>query len=148
MNIKQQVEINADVEAVWQNISDIKNCDQMIPAIIKVEVLNDPTDGLIGFKWKETRKIFGKEADETMWIIEAMDNHYYKTQAENSGALYESTMMVEKIGNKTVLSMEFSGKALTFMAKILSFIFTPLMKGSMSKMIKKDLEDIRDFIEK
>jgi carbon monoxide dehydrogenase subunit G len=41
--ITQQVQINADKSAVWQAITDIEHCEQMIEGIVKVEVLNKST---------------------------------------------------------------------------------------------------------
>jgi len=147
MKIQTSILVNAPIETIWAKIIDIEHCEQTIKGIKKVVVLEKPDAGLVGFKWRETRVMFGKEADETMWITHCEDNHYYQTRAENSGAVYISIMRVVQKGEQVELSMEFQGEAQTMMAKIMSFIFTPLMKKSMVKMIHKDLEDIKNSLE-
>ena len=145
--ITQQVQINADKAAIWHAITDIDHCEQMIEGIINVEVLNKPTDGIVGLKWKETRVMFGKEADETMWITEAVDNQYYATRAENHGAVYLSKLVITEADGQVFLTMSFTAEPQTFMAKVLSFLMAPMMKGSMNKMLAKDLADIKAFVE-
>ncbi|NQZ10526.1 MAG: hypothetical protein HRT35_25515 [Algicola sp.] len=44
--------------------------------------------------------------------------------------------------------MSFTAQPQTFMAKVLSFIMAPMMKGSMNKMLAKDLSDIKAFVER
>jgi len=44
-----------------------------------IEVLEKPDAGFVGFKWKETRKMFGKEATEIMWITDSVENEYFST---------------------------------------------------------------------
>ncbi|NRB77109.1 MAG: SRPBCC family protein [Saccharospirillaceae bacterium] len=148
MKLQTSILLNSPIEMVWAKIIDIENCADTISGIIKVEVLEKPQSGLIGFKWSETRVMFGKQADETMWITHSEDNHYYQTRAENGGAIYISIMRVVQKGDQVELSMEFKAETTTLFAKIMSFIFTPLMKKSMLKMIHKDLEDIKASLEK
>ena len=57
-------------------------------------------------------------------------------------------MKVLQQGDQVELSMAFKAQSNTFLTKIMSFIFMPLMKGSMIKMINKDLEDIKKSLEK
>ena len=52
--------INADRKSVWNTITNIENAAQSISAIEKVEVLEKPTSGMVGFKWRETRTMFGQ----------------------------------------------------------------------------------------
>ena len=117
--IIQQVQINADKSTIWQAITDIEHCDQMIEGINKVKILNQPKNGLVGLKWQETRKMFGKEAVETMWITEAVDMQYYSTRAENHGTVYLSKLALSDEGKGVQLTMSFTAQSQTFMAKIL-----------------------------
>ena len=57
-------------------------------------------------------------------------------------------MKVLQQGDQVELSMAFKAQSNTFFTKVLSFIFMPLMKNSMVKMIHKDLEDIKTSLEK
>ena len=81
MNVEVQTLINAPRDRVWKIISDIDKSVDVISGIEKIEVLENPDAGLVGFKWRETRTMFGKQATEVMWITEAEENAYYQTRA-------------------------------------------------------------------
>lgn len=148
MKTSVDIEIAKPKETVWQTITDIENATDFISSIIDLQVLHQPEDGLVGLKWTETRKMFGKEASETMWITEAVDNEYYCTRAENHGAVYKTKLSLNEIAEgKTLLTMTFGGEAQSFGIKIISAIMGFFLKGSMEKALQKDLEDIKNFVE-
>lgn len=148
MQTQVSIVINSRREKVWLAITDIENCQDMISAILKINILNKPDQGLVGLKWQETREMFGNEAMETMWITEAVDNEYYCTRAENHGAVYLTRLSLQPQGNATELTMTFTGEAETMVAKILSALMGAFIKGSLKKALLKDLEDIKAHVEK
>lgn len=141
------IEISKPKADVWSAITDIPNAAGMISGILSLEVLENPEAGLVGLKWKETRKMFGKEATEIMWITEAVDNEYYCTRAESHGSVYQTRLSLNDEEGNTRLTMAFTGEPQSMGAKILSFVMGGLMKGSMEKELQKDLVDIRNFVE-
>lgn len=147
MNIEVDIEISASKERVWVAITDIENCGDMISAITKINVLNKPLDGVVGLKWEETRTMFGKEATETMWITDAVENEYYKTRAESHGTVYISKMALSGQEDKTLLTMAFQAQAQNILGKVMSACMSFFFKGSMKKMVVKDLEDIKNHVE-
>ena len=147
MELSVFVEIEKPIEDVWKAIIDFKNCSKYIESIIRLEVIDEPNDTLIGFKWKETRMMFGKEATETMWITYYSENEYYQTRAESHGSIYKSRLSIERIGGYTSLTMSFTADAQTFFAKIVSLCMGFLIKGSMKKALIKDLNDIKTYLE-
>lgn len=140
--------IQAPKAAVWDVVTDFENAADRISAIEELEVLERPESGLEGFKWKESRTMFGKTAEETMWITEAVENSHYKTRAESHGCIYRSTISVAGEGESTVLKMDFSGEATSFMGKIMSGLMGWVFKGSMRKAMLQDLTDLKGVIEK
>ena len=148
MKITTQIHIDVPKEKVWKIVTDIDNAVERITAITEIEVLENPENKFsIGYKWKETRIMFGKEATEIMWVTDLVENDHYKTRAESHGAIYVSTISVEDENGGTKLSMGFDGQAQTFGAKIMSAIFGTLFKGATKKAIHKDLEDIKKLAE-
>lgn len=147
MQAKVSIEISKPKESVWAAITDIENCADMLSSILNIEVLEQPPQSLIGLKWQETRKMFGKEATETMWITEAVENEYYCTRAESHGAIYISKLSLVQTGESTLLTMSFTGQAQTFIAKVMSAIMSPMIKNSMNKELQKDLNDIKKHVE-
>lgn len=147
MQVSVDTKIENKKERVWAAITDIENSPKMISGIIALEVLERPANGFIGFKWKETREMFGKEASETMWITDAVENEYYCTRAESNGSVYTTKLSLAEIDNNTVLTMTFTGEAQTMLAKILAASMGFLIKSSLRKAMRKDLEDIKVFVE-
>ena len=147
MRCSTSIEISKPKAEVWNAVTDIPNAVGMISGIISVEVLENPETGLVGFKWKETRKMFGKEATEIMWITDAGENEYYCTRAESHGSVYKTRLSLNDDDGNTRLTMAFTGEPQTMGAKILSFVMGGFMKGSMEKELQKDLVDIRNFVE-
>ena len=148
MEVKVDIEIEKSKQNVWSAITNIENYSDMISEIMRLNVIERPAEGLVGIKWKETRMMFGKEASEVMWITEAVENEYYCTRAESHGSVYVTKLSLEKTDNGTILTMIFKATAQSFIIKIISVLMGVMIKGSMKKALKKDLEDIKEFVEK
>lgn len=147
MEITVQTQIRAPREAIWKTITDIENAPSTIKGIEQVEILEKPENGLVGLKWRETRIMFGKKATEVMWITEAKENEYYKVRAENHGMIYKTTISLKERGDKVEMNMAFGGETQTMMAKFLSEFMGPIVKKTMVKALKKDLQDIKTKME-
>jgi hypothetical protein len=147
MKFEVNTQIHASKEAVWKTISDIEHSATTVSAIQKIEVLERPEDGLVGFKWRETRTLFGKEAQETMWITDAAENDFYRTRAESHGAVYVSRLSVTEEEGTTTLTISFTGEAQSLIARIMSVVMMPFFKGATIKALQQDLADIKAAIE-
>jgi carbon monoxide dehydrogenase subunit G len=149
MNITVDIEIASPIESVWKAITNIKKAYKMVSAITNLKVLEEPDEegSLVGLKWRETRKVFGKESDEVMWITEFEPLKYYVTRAENHGAIYKSTMSVEEVGENTLLTMSFEGTTDTVLKKVIAAVMGFFVKRTMVKMLEKDLQEIKQFVE-
>lgn len=148
MVVTARIEINSDRETVWKAITDIENSGEMISGIVSVSVLQNPSDGLIGLKWEETRKMFGKEATETMWITDFAPNQYFITQARSHGSIYITRSSLSDSPNGTMLTMMFTSVARSPAAKAMSFLLGAFIKVSLKKAMNHDLEDIKAYVEK
>ena len=148
MQIKLEVPVGASKHEVWELITDIEHAADNIAGIESVEVLEKPEQGIVGLKWRETRKFGGRTECETMWITDAVENEYYGTRAESHGAVYITRLSLKDSGSGTVLTMSFEAFAQTLLAKILSSLMTPVIKRSITKALAQDLEDIKAFVEK
>lgn len=143
MDIACEVEVQAPRNVVWEIISNIDGAADTVSGIEKIEVLERPASGLLGLKWRETRKMLGKMAEETMTITEAVDGSHYCTEAYNHGAIYRSRMAVTGEGASTTLQFTFRGEAQTFGAKVMSTLMGPFVKGASEKALRQDLMDIK-----
>ncbi len=147
MKVSVDIEIAKPKELVWSTITAIEKCSDFISGITDIQILNQPEEGLVGLKWKETRLMFGKEATETMWITEAVENEYYCTRAESHGSVYITKLSLNQVGDNTILCMSFVGEPQTLFVKAVSACMGGFIKRSMKKALLKDLEDIKNYLE-
>lgn len=147
MNLEETIEVQASPEEIWAVITDIEGAENRISGINKVEILHQPESGLEGLKWKETRTMFGKQAEETMWIIEAKAPEFYITEAHNHGMVYKSKMFIRRKEDLSILGMSFQGEPQTLVARIMAALSGLFMKKSMHKMIRRDLNELKAVIE-
>ena len=147
MIVEVQVTINASRTAVWNAITNIENAAEIISGIEKIEVVEKPATGLVGFKWRETRMYFGKPATVEIWITDAAENQFYKTRAESDGYLFLSTMSIsESSGGITLTSThDYKPQSIAAKLKSISMVF---FKGMIKKILQQDLNDIKSEVER
>ena len=143
MHMNLEVPVQASKRDVWKLIADIEHAPSRISGIEEVEVLESPTDGLVGLKWRETRKFAGKTATETMWVTEAVEDSHYRTEAQSHGSVYRSRMYVSDDGDGTRLGMDFDCEPQTFGAKLIWAVFGFMFRGATRKALLQDLNDIK-----
>lgn len=147
METRVSVTIDAPAEDVWAVATDIEGTQQTISGVEKIEVLERPPNGFVGFKWRETRTMAGKQAVETMWITEAVEPSYYVTEARSHGSIYRTRIDLDEAGGRTTLRMFFSGEPQTFLARFFAVAFGWLVKRSVAKALQQDLEDVKAAVE-
>jgi hypothetical protein len=149
MIVEVQVDINGSKEAVWAAITNIENAAELISGIEKIEVLEKPSTGLAGLRWRETRMLFDKPATAEKWITEASENAFYKTRAEENGFVFITTMTMKESSNgSTTLTSSHESKPQTLVAKIMSIPMGLFFKGVAKKALLQDLNDIKAAVER
>jgi hypothetical protein len=146
MNVKAEIEIPGSREAVWAVITDIDNWVSIIANIVDIKILNRPAEGIVGLKWKETRKMFGKEATETLWVTDSVQNEYYCSRAESHGSVYITKFLLSELDDMTLLTISISGQPQTRFVKTVSFFAGPVIESAIMNALNKDLEDIKNQV--
>ena len=145
--LEVSVDIAAPQAEVFAAAADVSRWAERVSAITKVEML---TDGPIGegTRFRETRKMFGKEASEEMEFREFDPPNGYVLVAESHGSRYRSghRFAPADAAGATRVTMFFEAEPLTFFAKVMSVLLKPMMK-MMIKQCGKDLEDLKASIE-
>ncbi|NQU49100.1 MAG: SRPBCC family protein [Planctomycetes bacterium] len=147
MIVEVQVTVSSPKESIWKVVTDKENVSKVITGIEKVEILERPESGLVGLKWRETRKIFGKEATEDMWVTEVVENELLKFRAESHGSIFQSTIHIAEQNGACSLTMTHESEPQSLMAKLISIPMSLAFKGMMKKVMLKDLNDIKQAIE-
>ncbi len=146
MKVKANCTINARKVEVFNAFSDLKNLENNVRAIKSIELLTPGVVG-IGSSFKETRVMFGKESSETMEITQFSPPDYFKEEAQSNGMHYVTEWRFTDEGNKTTVSIDFSGTATTLTAKLLNVLFS-FMVGGMKKAFLADMDDLKKMLEK
>lgn len=134
-------EINAPVDDVFALASNFPNAAETIRGIDRVQMLTAGPVG-VGTRFRETRKLYGKEATEEMEVTLYEPPKRYVIEAESHGAKYHTEFRFEERGMVTEVTMTFGATPLTFVAKVMAFLTKPLMKV-MVETCGKDLDDIK-----
>lgn len=147
MFVEAQITINGSKAAVWTAITDIENAAAMMSGIEKIELLERPSNGLIGLKWRETRMLFGKPAAAEKWITEAAENEFYTTRAEDGGFVFLTTLRMTEGAGGITLTSSHDSKPQGLVSRIKSLPMF-LFKGVIKKAILQDLNDIKSAVER
>ncbi len=143
MHMNVEVPVEASKHEIWKLITDIEHAPDRISGIEELEVLETPSEGLVGLKWRETRVFGGKKATETMWVTEAVDESHYRTEASSHGSVYRSRMYITEDGDATRLGMDFDCEPQSFGAKVMWLVFGFMFRGATRKALLQDLTDIK-----
>ena len=145
-NITVSTHVSAPIERVFEVYTELDKAAERIPDIVALEVLSEGPFGK-GTRWRETRVLFKKEATEEMWVTGFDPPKSYTVEAESHGMHYSTLFSFAPEGDGTKVSWTFSGTAQTLGAKIMSPVLNVLMKGTMTKCMRGDLEALRDACE-
>ncbi|MGW8355802.1 SRPBCC family protein [Streptomyces wedmorensis] len=133
---------------VWEAITDLRDMPRVLSGVERVEVLTEGGFD-VGTRWRETRRMLGKEATEemTVTVCEAPDR--YVTVAESHGMHYVSELTLTSDGSGgTTLRMTFSarpahGRTPGLVARLLARFGAK----AVAKALAKDLSDIANAVE-
>jgi uncharacterized protein YndB with AHSA1/START domain len=133
--------IAAPPARVFDVFTDLRNGAGRVRAIKNIEVL---TDGPIrkGTRFRETRKMFSREATETMEFTDFQPGRTYTLGADSCGARFETTFNFTPECSGTRVEMIIRVQATTFFAKLFSPLSRLMMKA-MRKCFEADLSDLQ-----
>jgi carbon monoxide dehydrogenase subunit G len=141
--------IAASPGPVWETLTDLRDMERVLSGVERVEVLTEGVFG-VGTRWRETRRMMGKEATEEMTVTEAEPPDRYVTVAGSHGMHYVSEIALRPDGaGATTVRMTFSatpaeGSRTGFLAKLLS----GLGVRAVSRALAKDLDDVAASVER
>jgi carbon monoxide dehydrogenase subunit G len=125
---------------VFEVVSDLRNTAGRVKGITKMEVL---TEGPVrkGTRFRETRKMFGRDATEEMEITAFDPPRSYTMECKNHGCHYVSEFRVKPTAAGSELELSFQARPLTFFAKVMGTLMRPLAKKLVASC-SKDLDDL------
>lgn len=141
MRIKVETVIAAPIETVFALMTDLARWPDAISAIDRIDVL---TDGPVaaGTRFRETRRMFGREATEEMTVAELSPPTRFVLTAFNHGTAYHAEHVLAATEGGTRLTLIFDGTPKTMMARLMLPLGL-LMRGTVTKQLAADLADIK-----
>ncbi len=138
--------INAPPERVYDLALDPDRFGEWMDNFVRVEVLDAGGPDRVGARWRETRKMFGKEATEEFEVTEGARPERYALYVDGSKGTtgkgeYRFTYDLAPAGDGT--RMRFTGEieAPGFFGRVMS----RLMVGAMRKMCLRDMQRFAEF---
>lgn len=136
----------APVERVFAQLSDIENAAGRVPGILKIEMLTDGPVG-VGTRFRETRKMFGKETTETMEFTAFEPNRMYEVGGASCGMDFRTQFHFTPDGGGTRVDVTMQTQAKTLFAKVMGACCGWMMKGTMKKCLQHDLDAMAAVVE-
>ena len=136
--------IAADPETIWAVLTDVPNAHRTSSGVESIEIL---TAGVYepGFRWRETRRMFGMKSTEELMVQTADAPHSTTVVAESGGTEYKTVFHITAdAGGGSTLYMHFA--AVTAHAPAVSRVVMAVMgrfaEKATRKTMEKDLADI------
>ncbi|SDD96753.1 SRPBCC family protein [Rhodococcus tukisamuensis] len=134
--------VAASPAKVWAVLTDLDNAQQTLSGVSRVERVSGEGYAA-GTRWRETRKMFGREATEEMWVAEVEPERRTVVKAHSSGTDYTTAFTLVSAGEGTDLTMVFSAETgSSLLLKIMMKLFGGIGMKATTKAMTQDLRDI------
>ncbi len=132
----------APIDRVFQTVAHIKQFQQAVPHIVKVELLSDTESG-VGTRFRETRLVNGKEATTELETTEYVANDRVRMAADSHGTVWDTVFAVTAAGGVTTLTLSMDARP----HKLLPRLMNPLIKGMVTKAVERDMDLVKEYCE-
>lgn len=135
--------VDAHPDAVWDVLTDVHNAHRILRGVFSVEILT-PGPYQPGFRWRETRRMFGIKSTEEMMVVEAEPPGATRIVAENGGTEYTTIFTVTPDETGSTLRMRFGAETAhaPAMSRVATAVMGPIAERSTRKSMEQDLADI------
>lgn len=130
----------ASVETLWDVATDLEHAAENISGIASTTVLTKGGFG-VGTRWRETRRMLGRDASEEMEITAVEPGRSYTAEASSSGMHYVTVWDFHPADEGSEVVMRFSGTPVSRLSKVVSPMMSA-MSSSMEKMMRQDMADL------
>jgi len=140
--IRLQRSINSTPEQVFSAVADFEKAPQIIDTITAVEFLTEQRQGR-GTRFKETRRVGGKEVTEELEVSEWQPHERLVVKASFQDIDVTSIFEIRAAENSTTLQLTLNMKPNGFMARM-------MLKAGESILVKtleNDLDAIKSYLE-
>ncbi|CAN7535431.1 SRPBCC family protein [Peribacillus frigoritolerans] len=138
---------NVPREKVYEGLLDLDSAKHWMQGLVRIERLDEGSIK-VGSVWKETRKMMGIEGGEVLkvTVLEPNKIQLYVDGSKGTSGKGEHfyTNSIKELGNATEVTLHGEIKGMTGIAKLVS----KLMTGTYRKICAKDLDGLKNYLEK
>ncbi|MDA1062542.1 MAG: SRPBCC family protein [Chloroflexi bacterium] len=136
-------EIAAPAASTWEIATDLDHAAEVVSGIRSIARLDGGAGFGVGTRWRETRRMFGREATEEMEVAALDPGRSYTVEASSRGMQYRSVLSVEPLdAGRSRITMRFGSEAQGWAARASAATLGRLFEGSLRKALRGDLDDI------
>ncbi|HEX6923898.1 MAG TPA: SRPBCC family protein [Longimicrobiaceae bacterium] len=148
VSFRTEMLIQAPPAAVMEAMTDLDAWPRWMPALVRVEKLTEgPFD--LETRWRETRKVFGREASEVFHVTEfeppgRLGLWVNGAEGTTGKGEYRFLYLLEPAGEGTTrVTLEGEANMPGLAARVLGFLF----RGMLRKGTERDLAALRSWLE-
>ena len=141
MRIDVETLIDAPMLTAFATAFDVGAWPNFIAGIEKIEVLTPGPLG-VGSRFRETRRMFGRQAIEEMTIDEIVTPERFVLTAFSHGTAYRAVHQLAEVDGITRLLLMFEGEPKTLAARAM-FPIGRLFLGSVKRQLADDLAAVK-----
>ncbi|QTD43017.1 SRPBCC family protein [Sporosarcina sp. Te-1] len=135
-------------QTTYNSLLDLDAANYWMQGLVRMERLDNGTIQ-VGSQWKETRKMFGKEATEHFEVVQLNEPDKIVLRCDGTKGTtgkgeFIFTYIITSSGEHSEVALYGDIKGLTGMTKL----FGKMMSGTFKKACVKDLDSLKDYLEK
>lgn len=134
--------IDAPIEKVFETVAHIENFAKAVPHIVGTEFLSDVKSG-VGTRFRETRRMRGKETTTELEVTEYIENDRVRILADAGGTVWDTVFEVAPEADQVRLTVSMDASAYKLMSKLVN----PFIKGFVQKAIESDMDSVKIYCE-
>ncbi|MDQ0226236.1 SRPBCC family protein [Metabacillus niabensis] len=149
MTIRFEIQKNFNVsqQTTYSSLLDLDAAKHWMQGFVGIERL-DGGPIKVGSQWRETRKMFGKEATEHFEVIELEEPNKIVlccdgAKGTTGKGLFVFTYIITSSGNESNVVLHGEIKGLSGLTKL----FGKMIAGSFKKACEKDLDALKAYLE-
>ncbi|WP_404323998.1 SRPBCC family protein [Cytobacillus firmus] len=142
--LKRSIEVSA--QNAYKALIDLDSAKDWMNGLVGIE-REDSGPLKVGSQWKETRKMFGKEASEHFEVVELDEPNKIMLRCDGTKGTTgkgEFTYIIVPAGDASEVTLLGEIKGLTGFSKL----FGKIMAGAFKKACAKDLDALINYLEK
>ncbi|MDF2039929.1 SRPBCC family protein [Cytobacillus oceanisediminis] len=150
MSIRFEVKRSTQVSAqnAYEGLIDLDSAKDWMNGLVGIE-REDSGPLKVGSQWKETRKMFGKEAAEHFEVVELNEPNKIVLRCDGTKGTtgkgeFIFTYIIASEGDASAVTLLGEIKGLTGLSKL----FGKMMAGAFKKACAKDLDALINYLEK